>query len=261
MGQPAARVGDMHTCPMVTGTVPHVGGPVLPPCHPTVLIAGMPAARLGDTCTCVGPPDTIAQGEPTVLIGNKPAARLGDATVHGGVIAVGCPTVLIGVPHRVPFVPEDDLPLESPLLDPIDLALIAVSGLRLAAKGLQRGGMLAWNAVNGPGPLGAKVAATFRGASYTQSVTKAPTTLYRSWGGKAGELGPYWTRTPPSGPLQSRIDSALLPQWGNTATNVTTIRVPPGVTIFEGSAAQQGGLVGGGSQVVIQNVDPSWIVK
>jgi len=100
MPQPAARVGDMHTCPMVTPGVPpipHVGGPILPPGCPTVLIGGMPAARVGDMATCVGPPDTIAPpGCPTVLIGNMPAARMGDMTVHGGAIVVGCPTVLIG---------------------------------------------------------------------------------------------------------------------------------------------------------------------
>ena len=93
---PAARVGDMHTCPMVTGVVPHVGGPILPPGAPTVLIGFMPAARVGDMCTCVGPPDTIAMGSQKVLIGNMPAARLGDQTAHGGVIVLGCMTVLIG---------------------------------------------------------------------------------------------------------------------------------------------------------------------
>lgn len=67
--QPAARVGDMHTCPLVTGIVPHVGGPVIPPGGVTVLIGSMPAARMGDMLTCVGPPDTIVKGEPTVLIG------------------------------------------------------------------------------------------------------------------------------------------------------------------------------------------------
>jgi uncharacterized Zn-binding protein involved in type VI secretion len=94
--QPAARVGDMHVCPMVTGVVPHVGGPVLPAGEPTVLIGMMPAARVGDMCTCVGPPDTIALGSMTVLIGNMPAARMGDMTSHGGTIAIGCPTVVIG---------------------------------------------------------------------------------------------------------------------------------------------------------------------
>lgn len=93
---PAARVGDMHTCPMVTGVVPHVGGPVLPPGQPTVLIGGMPAARMGDMCTCAGPPDVIVRGSATVLIGGKPAARMGDNTAHGGLITLGCPTVMIG---------------------------------------------------------------------------------------------------------------------------------------------------------------------
>lgn len=93
---PAARVGDMHTCPMVTGLVPHVGGPVLPPGAPNVLIGGMPAARMGDLCTCVGPPDAIIRGSATVLIGGKPAARMGDNTAHGGLVTLGCPTVMIG---------------------------------------------------------------------------------------------------------------------------------------------------------------------
>lgn len=95
MGQPAARISDMHTCPMVTGNVPHVGGPIASGCV-TVLIGGSPAARIGDTAICVGPADSIAQGEATVLIGGKPASRLGDKTAHGGIIVAGCPTVLIG---------------------------------------------------------------------------------------------------------------------------------------------------------------------
>jgi uncharacterized Zn-binding protein involved in type VI secretion len=93
---PAARLGDMHTCPMVTGVVPHVGGPILPPCCPTVLIGSVPAARVGDMATCVGPPDVIAMGSMTVLIGSQPAARMGDPTAHGGVIVFGLPTVIIG---------------------------------------------------------------------------------------------------------------------------------------------------------------------
>jgi uncharacterized Zn-binding protein involved in type VI secretion len=86
----------MHTCPLVNGLVPHVGGPVLPPGCPTVLIGMMPAARVGDMLVCVGPPDVIAKGSPTVLIGNMMAARMGDNTAHGGVIVMGCPTVMIG---------------------------------------------------------------------------------------------------------------------------------------------------------------------
>lgn len=98
MGQPAARIFDMHTCPMITGSVPHVGGPIASGCA-TVLIGGSPAARIGDQAVCVGPTDAIAQGEPTVLIGGKPASRLGDKTAHGGIIVAGCPSVLIGKDH------------------------------------------------------------------------------------------------------------------------------------------------------------------
>ena len=93
---PAARVTDMHTCPMVTGPVPHVGGPILPPGSPSVLIAFMPAARVTDMATCVGPPDVIVKGSATVMINFLPAARLGDQTAHGGVIVMGAPTVMIG---------------------------------------------------------------------------------------------------------------------------------------------------------------------
>jgi uncharacterized Zn-binding protein involved in type VI secretion len=81
---------------MVTGVVPHVGGPILPPGAPTVLIAGLPAARVGDMCTCVGPPDSIVLGSMTVMIGGQPAARMGDMTAHGGSIVLGAPTVMIG---------------------------------------------------------------------------------------------------------------------------------------------------------------------
>ena len=96
---PAARLTDMHVCPMVTpGTppVPHVGGPILPPCCPTVLIGFLPAARVGDLALCVGPPDVIAQGSTSVITGFMPQARIGDLTVHGGVIVAGEVTVIVG---------------------------------------------------------------------------------------------------------------------------------------------------------------------
>jgi uncharacterized Zn-binding protein involved in type VI secretion len=92
---PAARVGDMHVCPMVTGVVPHVGGPILPPGAMTVLIGGMPAARVGDMCTCVGPPDSIVMGSQRVMIKGMPAAYLGSVTAHGGSVVMGYPTVMI----------------------------------------------------------------------------------------------------------------------------------------------------------------------
>lgn len=99
MPQPAARITDMHVCPMVTPglpPIPHVGGPIIGPGVPNVLIGGLPAAVVGDMCTCVGPPAPIVMGSPTVLIGGRPAARMGDPTGHGGMIALGFPTVLIG---------------------------------------------------------------------------------------------------------------------------------------------------------------------
>ncbi len=99
MGQPAARITDMHTCPMQTPGVPpipHVGGPIIGPGEPTVLIGKLPAAVVGDSCVCVGPPDTIAKGSSTVMIGGKPAVRMGDTTAHGGSVVLGCTNVLIG---------------------------------------------------------------------------------------------------------------------------------------------------------------------
>lgn len=95
MGQPASRMGDMHVCPMTTGPVPHVGGPIIKG-EFTVLIGSMPAARATDMAVCVGPPDMIAKGSMTCLIGKMPAARMGDMCSHGGTIVLGMPTVLIG---------------------------------------------------------------------------------------------------------------------------------------------------------------------
>lgn len=92
---PAARISDLHTCPMFDGPKPHVGGPIIVGC-PTVITGKMPQARMGDAATCVGPPDMIAKGSAGVLVGKSPAARIGDMTAHGGVVTVGFPTVLIG---------------------------------------------------------------------------------------------------------------------------------------------------------------------
>ena len=97
MGMPAARLKDMHICPKFTGPIPHVGGPILPPCAVTVLIGGLPAARVGDKAFCVAPSiDAIAKGSMTVFIMGKSAARVGDMMEHRGIIAIGMPTVLIG---------------------------------------------------------------------------------------------------------------------------------------------------------------------
>ena len=95
----AARLTDFHECPMQTpGTppIPHVGGPIVGPGAPTVLIGGLPAARVGDMLVCVGPPDSIIKGSATVIIGGMPAARVGDMTAHGGRIVLGAFNVMIG---------------------------------------------------------------------------------------------------------------------------------------------------------------------
>lgn len=96
---PAARLTDMHLCPMQTPglpPIPHVGGPIIGPGVPTVLICKLPASVVGDNAVCVGPPDVVVKGSSTVMIGNRPAVRIGDTTAHGGSIVMGCPTVMIG---------------------------------------------------------------------------------------------------------------------------------------------------------------------
>jgi filamentous hemagglutinin len=111
------------------------------------------------------------------------------------------------------------------------------------------------------GPLPSDVAYTFRSGAYAEVLTQQPTILYRVYGGSANEMGKYWTTKTPAGPVQSIIDSALNPRWGNTATNVVKIEVPAGVKFYQGAAAPQGGLVGGGDQVVLPpgfKIDPSW---
>ena len=96
---PAARLTDFHQCPLSTPAVPpipHVGGPIVGPGAPTVLIGGLPAAKVGDLAVCVGPPDAIVKGSATVKIMGLPAARMGDKTAHGGTIVLGFPMVMIG---------------------------------------------------------------------------------------------------------------------------------------------------------------------
>jgi uncharacterized Zn-binding protein involved in type VI secretion len=113
--KPAARLGDMHTCPItVPPAPPHVGGPITAPGAPNVLTGGQPQARITDVCTCVGPPDVIVMGSPTVLVLGLMAARVGDMTAHGGVIVQGCPTVLIGEAAVVtPVIPDMTMGMSS----------------------------------------------------------------------------------------------------------------------------------------------------
>lgn len=92
---PAARITDNHVCPMVTGIVPHVGGPQVLG-SPTVMIVSMPTGSITSQEVCVGPPDVDLLCSATVMINNKPADRLGDSSAHGGALVMGAPTVMIG---------------------------------------------------------------------------------------------------------------------------------------------------------------------
>lgn len=106
MGKPVARIGDMHTCPLLSPN-PHVGGPITGPGVPTVLMGGRPAAVVGDIVVCTGPPDIIARGSTGVFVGGKPVARVGDMTAHGGQIVSGQPTILIGETWSELGMPDD----------------------------------------------------------------------------------------------------------------------------------------------------------
>ncbi len=141
----------------------------------------------------------------------------------------------------------------------------AESVVPLADGGIPVANGVRYGALSGPGPLG-DVASTFRSGSYTQEVLQSDTTLYRVYGGNAGPIGYYLTDVAPAGPLQSIEDSALNPAWGNTAQNVSTFQVPAGTTIYRGFAAPQplsggGSLIGGGSQIYIPKINPSWLVR
>jgi len=127
-GKPVATIGSMHVCPMVTGYIPHVGGPVSGPGMPGVTINGQPIAVMGDMCTCVGPPDTIVQGCPGVTVNGKPVATMGSMTAHGGQITVGVPGVTVG-----PNTPTPDavMPLKKipfPKISLFDIVGAAVKG-------------------------------------------------------------------------------------------------------------------------------------
>jgi RHS repeat-associated protein len=109
------------------------------------------------------------------------------------------------------------------------------------------------------GPLASSIANTFRSGTYSGGTLTQAQTMYRVTGPGGNPAGSYWTTVLPTGPVASTIDSALLPQWGNTATQVVTARIPAGTQVYMGVAAPQGGLVGGGVQVYIPQASPAWI--
>ncbi len=138
MPGPAATISHMHTCPMTSGSTPHVGGPIIGPGEPTVLIGGKPASVMGDQCTCTGPPDVIVEGVSTVLIGGKPATTLGSKTAHGGVVTIGEPTVIIGTSNATPTAIMAVNKIPFPKITLKDRVLASVTGNSLAeAQALQ----------------------------------------------------------------------------------------------------------------------------
>jgi hypothetical protein len=145
-------------------------------------------------------------------------------------------------------------------IEPTPYGEYAMATFAMGAFGRRAITSIAYGPMN-PGPLSAGVAATFRGGAYREVMYDHTVQLYRVYGGRAGQLGSFWTATAPTGMLRSRIDLALNPQWGNSASQVVRINVPPGTRMYEGYAASQGGLVGGGTQVFVPNVNPVWIIK
>ncbi|RSB15428.1 VENN motif pre-toxin domain-containing protein [Citrobacter farmeri] len=123
------------------------------------------------------------------------------------------------------------------------------------------------------GPLGnpndpRAPASTFRSGTYTEKVAETDIYLYRDYGGSAKADGRYWTPEPSKGPLQSQMDSAVLPEWGNTFQNQSIIKIPKGTTYYEGAAAAQTGtqgtnptLHGGGTQIFLPIPKDDWIIK
>jgi hypothetical protein len=129
------------------------------------------------------------------------------------------------------------------------------------AGGSSKGVSTYWNPINGPGPLPTHVVNSFRSASYVEKALEEPQIFYRSYSDPTKAIGRYWTRTSPLGPLQSKMDNALNPEWGNLATHSIKIKVPSGIKIYEGTVAPQGGLLGGGNQVYIQKIESSWVIE
>ena len=129
MPGPVATIGSMHICPMSDGPKPHVGGPIIGPGAPNVLINGKPAALMGDMCTCVGPPDMIAMGAPSVFINGVPVACMGDMTAHGGAIAQGEPNVIIGTAIPLPPVVMAANKIPFPKISLKNRVLASVTGM------------------------------------------------------------------------------------------------------------------------------------
>jgi hypothetical protein len=129
-----------------------------------------------------------------------------------------------------------------------------------AATGGQCPAIVQYAPINS-GPLAEDIANTFRSGTYTSRILDGDEIFYRVISEGGDPAGRFWTASEPSGPLQSVIDSALDQSWvlRNSATQLVTVRVPGGTIVYEGFAAPQGSLAGGGNQVYIPRVNSSWI--
>lgn len=119
-----------------------------------------------------------------------------------------------------------------------------------------------------PCPLPAKMADTFKGGSYDEVILGSDTVLYRAFHdpkhrfGMAGERFSYWSRSDSRG-VQAAVDNAIdVSRYGNTAERLVAVRVPRGTRVYEGQTQSiQRGPIGGGNQVVLDDVRPAWEVK
>lgn len=117
-----------HVCPMVTGLVPHVGGPIIGPGSPGVFVNGTPVSVMGDACICCGPPDMIIQGYPGVFADGVPVVVQGCMTAHGGIIPAGVPGVMVDSAEPVKLVTMNIRKIPFPKIRTVDKIGAAVSG-------------------------------------------------------------------------------------------------------------------------------------
>lgn len=227
-GLPASRIGDLHVCPMVTGVVPHVGGPFILG-SPTVLVGNMPQSRVTDQLTCVGPPDVAMMGCETVLVGMAGAGGAGGAMA--GAAAMGVP-----VPAAPP--PTSSSSTTAELLGDGTIKTSGPPGGRLPPITLQQKG---WP------DLPAKEAPNFQSA---QPVDLPPgTTLFRVVDDSSNPSGSYWATSLPADEDSWRSECAVKPEWNSDGKMMAYTVPPEGLKVWMGPASSQGSLAGGGNQL------------
>ena len=128
MKKQVVTIGTMHICPMVTGMIPHIGGPIIGPGCPGVKINGKPVSLIGDICTCSGPPDVVAQGHSGVFVNGTPIVVHNCLTAHGGIIPMGESGVIISSSTPVSTLTMNIKRILFPKLRVIDKVLASASG-------------------------------------------------------------------------------------------------------------------------------------